>query len=201
MKNDQLLVEEAKNGSTEAFSELVRRHQKVVLRLAMRMTRDLSLAEDITQESFVKAYRKLHMFEHRSSFKSWLYQIAANTAKNKLRSKKYEIIPIDKINISVTPQAEQELIKQNISESFKEEIDELPPKQRMALVLRVFEDMSFKEIASIMECPYDTAKANYRHALMKLRHRFQEQMDVQELEAVTELSYKNNNQFFAEVES
>lgn len=174
MKADQLLVEEAKKGERAAFSELVGRHQKSLLRLAVRMTRDLEHAEDIVQDSFIKAYQKLHLFEGRSSFKSWLFQIAINTAKNKMRPYRPEQIDLEKANLSVDPRAEMRLEDQEVHRLLRDEVDRLPSKQKMAISLRVFEDLSFKEIAEIMECPYDTAKANYRHALMKLRHRFQQ---------------------------
>ena len=83
MKADLAIIEEVKEGNTEAFAELVHRHKRSILRMVLTMTRELSMAEDIVQDAFIKAYSKLHMFEARSSFKSSLYQIAINTAKNK----------------------------------------------------------------------------------------------------------------------
>src|SRR5579862_2370400 len=85
MKADIDLVREIKAGNRAAFSELVTRHQKAIYRLALRFTRDHGTAEDIVQDTFVKAYQKLESFEERSSFKSWLFRIAINTSKNKLR--------------------------------------------------------------------------------------------------------------------
>ncbi|MCB9026225.1 MAG: sigma-70 family RNA polymerase sigma factor [Bdellovibrionaceae bacterium] len=181
MKQDLTLIEEVKEGNIEAFSELVLRHQRVLLRMAMRVTRDLELAEDIVQESFMKAYKNLNRFEGRASFKSWIYQIALNTAKNKLRSNKYNHINVEKINLATHSQTEGELFKEDIKKILNEEIDKLPDKQRLALTLRIYEDLSFKEISEIMDCPYDTAKANYRHALMKLRHRFEDSENLKTL--------------------
>lgn len=169
MKADLELVQQVKEGDQLAFSELVKRHQKVLLRVVLRFTRDLDLAEDVLQDSFVKAYQKIHQFEGRSSFKSWLFRIAINTAKNKLRSLKKDQVSIDDVQVSKGAEAESALLRAAVEKKMKEEIDELPAKQRTALMLRVYEEMSFKEIAQIMECPYDTAKANYRHGLMKLK--------------------------------
>ncbi|NQZ17886.1 MAG: sigma-70 family RNA polymerase sigma factor, partial [Bdellovibrionales bacterium] len=70
---------------------LVRRYQKQLTILSMRYVGDLSSAEDIVQESFMKAYEKLSSFQFRSAFKSWIYRIVINTAKNKLRSKKHTV--------------------------------------------------------------------------------------------------------------
>ena len=174
MKTDQILVEEVKNGQVASFSVLVSRHQRVLLRLALRLMRDLELAEDIVQESFIKAFQKIDKFEGRSSFKSWVYQITLNTARNKLRGKKYEFVDVAKTNLAVEPKMESGLAQGDFQVLLREKVAQLPEKQKMALNLRVYEDLSFKEIAEIMSCPYDTAKANYRHAVLKLRHAFEE---------------------------
>ena len=169
--SDIQLIELVKSGERAAFSELVRRHQKALLRLTMRFLRDLESAEDVVQESFLKAYQKLHLFEGRSAFKSWLFQIAINTAKNKLRARKQDVVSIDNISLAVNADADTVIEGRDLKIVLKQAIDQLPERQKMALVLRIYEDLSFKEVAEIMKCPYDTAKANYRHALMKLRHK------------------------------
>lgn len=174
MKADIEIVREVKMGNRAAYSELVRRHQKEMLRLALRFMQDLDAAEDVVQDSFVKAYQKLHMFEEKSSFKSWLYRITINTAKNKIRDEHREVMGIDNISISVGPQAENELVIEAIKQKLQAAVNQLPERQKTALILRVYEDMSFKEIAHIMECPYDTAKANFRHALLKLKESVEE---------------------------
>lgn len=146
--------------------------------MSLRFVKDLSTAEDVVQESFIKAYEKLHSFEGRSSFKSWLFQIAVNGARNRLRDTRRNMVDIENVQLAVGAQAESRLVGNSIAEILQEEVERLPDRQRTALLLRVYEDLSFKEIAEIMECPYDTAKANYRHALMKLRERFEEQQDL-----------------------
>ncbi len=169
MKADLELVDEVKAGEGKAFSELVKRHQTALLRVCSRMTRDNELAEDIVQESFVKAYRKINLFEGRSSFKSWLFQIAINTARNKLRSQRFELVNIDDVNMATNESAEASLIHLDIKAILRCEVEKLPEKQRRALELRIYEDLSFNEIAQIMDCPYDTAKANYRHGVLKIK--------------------------------
>ncbi len=169
--SDLTIIAQVRQGDRAAFSLLVRKYQKAVLRMALRIVRDLETAEDVVQETFLKAYQKLHLFEGRAAFKSWLFQISINTAKNKLRGRRHEALDISKVNIAVLPEAESELEGVDLKEALNQVIDELPERQKMALVLRVYEDLSFKEVAQIMECPYDTAKANYRHALIKLKSR------------------------------
>jgi len=165
---DLELVDLVKKGERKAFSTLVRRHQKALLRMSLRFMRDLDAAEDVVQDAFIKAYEKIESFEGRASFKSWLFQIAVNTAKNKLRERR-DVVDVDDVQLGVAPIAESTLVCGSVSEILHKFVDELPPRQKTALVLRVYEDLSFKEIAEVMECPYDTAKANYRHALMKLK--------------------------------
>jgi RNA polymerase sigma-70 factor (ECF subfamily) len=186
MKTDVRLVEEVKEGDTAAFAELVSRHQKGLLRMVVRVTRDLYIAEDVVQDSFLKAYRKIGSFEGRSSFRNWLYQIGLNTARNRLRTLHRESLELKESIMAEGPKAESLLLANHLRAIVKSEVDALPLRQRTALTLRIFEDMSFKEIAEIMQCPYDTAKANYRHALMKLRHRFNEKLalDASEMEVL-----------------
>lgn len=174
--SDLELVDQVKVGNRKAFTELVRRHQRGLLRIILRMTRELPLAEDIVQETFIKAYEKMALFEGRSSFKSWLYQVGLNTAKNRFRSRPQEEFTTDIVQGGVDAGAERDLVRGDVSRLLRAQVDLLPERQRIAITLRVFEDLSFKEIAQIMNCPYDTAKANYRHALLKLREKFELEM-------------------------
>lgn len=175
--SDLELIDLVKKGDRKSYSLLVRRHQKALLRLALRMMQDRDVAEDVVQEAFIKAYERLNTFEGRSSFKSWLFQIAVNTAKNKMRERK-DVTDIHDIQLGVAAVAETTLVHGSIADLLQKFVDDLPPRQKMALVLRVYEDMSFKEIADVMECPYDTAKANYRHALMKLKVDLEEHQEL-----------------------
>jgi RNA polymerase sigma-70 factor (ECF subfamily) len=175
---DLELVERVKLGEKSAFSSLVLRHQRGLLRLGLRFVKDLDQAEDIVQEAFIKAYEKLSTFEGRASFKSWLYQIALNTARNRLRESRRETVDVEDTHLAVGPVGETAMVHTAIADLLNKEVERLPFRQRTALVLRVYEDLSFNEIAEIMECPYDTAKANYRHALMKLKEVFEDREDL-----------------------
>ncbi|MCB0411416.1 MAG: sigma-70 family RNA polymerase sigma factor, partial [Bdellovibrionales bacterium] len=111
---DLELVKRAQTGEKQAFSMLVERHQKTMMRVALRVTKDLERAEDVVQESFIKAYEKLTAFEGRSSFKSWMYQITVNTAKNKIRKTRREIYDLDVSTLSSPAQSEQRLAYQDL---------------------------------------------------------------------------------------
>lgn len=180
MRPDQELIQDVLDGNRKAFSEIVRKYQTHLLRVIVRFVKDLDAAEDVVQEAFFKAYQKLATFEGRSSFKSWLFQIAVNTAKNKLRATRKDSVSLQDVRLATSAEAEKDLTAMGIRGVLQEEIETLPEKQRLALTLRIYDDLSFKEIAEIMDCPYDTAKANYRHGLMKLRHRFSGNKDFRE---------------------
>ena len=171
MKTDLQLIQDVLSGDKTAFEELMQRHDKFLLKVVVRMTRDLSAAEDIVQEALLKAYRRLALFEGRSSFRSWLCQIALNTARNRFRKLSHEVLSDVEVEVAVEAQAEKHVIALDVRGLLQREVARLPERQRMALSLRIFDDLSFKEIAELMDCPYDTAKANYRHALLKLKER------------------------------
>lgn len=197
---DIMLVELVKAGDRKSFSELVKRHQRGLLRMSLRFVKDMDTAEDVVQDSFIKCYEKLNSFEGRSSFKSWLYQITVNTARNKIREKRHNMMDIDDVHLAVGAVAESALLGSVVSEVLTAEIEKLPFKQKTALVLRVYEDLSFKEIAEIMECPYDTAKANYRHALLKLKDVFAEHKELQNWSEVDGGCFSEITHRFAEAE-
>ena len=178
-RNEDLMwIAEIRAGQRGSFSHIVRKYQKGLLRLTLRFVKDLATAEDVVQEAFMKAYERLDTFEGRSGFRSWLFQIAVNTAKNKLRERRDGHSDIEMVQLSVPAVAEENMQHAALEKLMRTSVDQLPLKQRTALVLRVYEDMSFKEIAEIMDCPYDTAKANYRHALLKLKDEFESEADM-----------------------
>lgn len=183
MQADIDLVRQAKQGSRNAFAELVVRHQQTMMRLALRVVRDWDVAEDVVQESFIKAYQNINSFAERALFRSWLYQITLNTAKNRLRTVGREI-GIDNLTVAIEDSGEEKMMNQDVRHLLRTEVEKLPERQRLALTLRIYDDLSFKEIAEIMDCPYDTAKANYRHALMKLRSRMENELKNTKLQGL-----------------
>ena len=173
MKTDLQLIQDVKSGTKKSFEVLMLRHEKFLMKVVVRMTRDLDAAEDVVQDAFIKAYKRLHIFEGRSSFRSWLYQIAVNTARNRFRKHSRETTTSEFHEIAVESQSENQMMALDVRAILQREIEKLPDRQKTALTMRIFDDLSFKEIAALMHCPYDTAKANYRHALLKLKERLE----------------------------
>ncbi|HEX9021263.1 MAG TPA: sigma-70 family RNA polymerase sigma factor [Nitrospirota bacterium] len=170
MDEDLDLINRAQGGEREAFDELVLKYQKPLYSLLYRMVSDRNDAADLLQKTFIKAFTGLGGFERRSSFKTWLYQIAINLAKNVYRERaKIVRVSLDDVIIKKDPRTLDSLIQKESRLLLRRSFADLPEKQRLTLMLRVQEGKKFEEIAKIMKCSVGTAKANYHHAVQKLK--------------------------------
>ncbi len=168
--NDESLVREFRNGSAEAFSELVRRHSRQLTTMILRMTRDEEEAKDISQTVFLKAYTGLSKFIMASSFKTWLYSIALNTVRDHIRRRKPPMgsEAIDELADTAASSGDR-LDRARTLKRLRDAIEELPHKQRLTLQLRVYEDMEYSGIAAILGGTEGAARANFFHAVKTLR--------------------------------
>jgi RNA polymerase sigma-70 factor, ECF subfamily len=170
MDDDSKLVDRCVAGEREAFDGLVLKYQKPLYSLVYRMVSNHEDASDIIQRTFVRAFTGLAGFERRSSFKTWLFQIAINLAKNFYRDRsRAKHVPLDDVVIKKDPKTLESLIKKESRILLRRALVDLPKKQRLTLMLRIQEGRAFKEIAEIMKCSVGTAKANYHHAVQKLK--------------------------------
>ena len=145
---DKRLVERVQQGDKMAFDLLVTKYQRKLFRLVLRLVSNQTEAEDVVQETFIKAYRALHQFRGDSAFYTWLYRIGINTAKNFLDNQGR------RVPTSTDTTAEQ-------VESFEEgeNLRDINTPESMALSLREMEGLSYDEIAVIMECPIGTVRS------------------------------------------
>lgn len=172
MEDDSELLDRHASGDREAFDELVRKHQKQLYSMLYRMVSNAEDAQDLVQKTFVKAFNGISGFERRSSFRTWLYQIAINLAKNLYRDRsRIQQIPIDDVVLSRNPGTIESMIKQETRSRLREAVADLPEKQRLTVMLRIQEQKSFEEIAEILRCSIGTAKANYHHGVQKLKNK------------------------------
>lgn len=157
-------------GDREAFNDLVRKYQKPLYSLLYRMVSDHDDAADLLQKTLVKAFTNLRGFERRSTFKTWLYQIAINLAKNLYRDRARAVhVPIDEVVLGRAPGTIDALIRKDDRQRLRRAMADLPEKQRLTVMLRVQEQRSFAEIAEALCCTLGTAKANYHHGVQKLK--------------------------------
>ncbi len=170
MDEDLDLINRTIAGEREAFNELVIKYQKPLYFMLYRMVSNQDDASDLLQKTLVKAFLGLGSFERRSSFKTWLYQIAINLARNVYRDRSKTVqVPIDDVIIRNDPRTLDALIHKESKLLLRQALAELPEKQRMTVMLRVQDDRKFSEIAEIMQCLLGTAKANYHHGVQKLK--------------------------------
>jgi RNA polymerase sigma-70 factor (ECF subfamily) len=167
---DRELVERFRAGERNAFDLIVRRHQKGMWRLARRYVKHDADAADVTQQAFVKAFHALISFRGAATVRSWLYRIAINCALTWIRDHRREqpqTIAEDALVASGSATAT--MISSEDSARLRSAIAVLPPKQKLVLELRVFDDLSFKEVAELAECSENTAKVNFHYAVKRLR--------------------------------
>ena len=167
---DKEIIERVKGGEKEAYDLLVLKYQQRVINLISRFVKNHSDALDVSQETFIKAYRALPNFRGESAFYTWLYRIAVNTAKNhltvqsrKITKSDYDVADIEQIegNMSLTEQTTPEslLAKDELQETILKTIENLPEDLKSAIMLREIEGLSYEEIAEVMECPVGTVRS------------------------------------------
>ncbi|MBP1649098.1 MAG: polymerase, sigma-24 subunit, subfamily [Bacteroidetes bacterium] len=171
--SDLQLIEEVRNGKRRAFTELMRRYQQRIYWAARRIVGTHEDADDIAQEAFVKAYTALGDFRGESSFYTWLYRIAINLSLNAIRKRQLvnylrENDTIGRFFPSTEDPSRQVEFKETQSR-LQEAIARLPEKQRAVFVMRYYDEMSYEEISEVMKTSVGGLKANYFHALRKVR--------------------------------
>ena len=169
-QSDEDLVTLVQRGNKSAFDFLVLKYQHRIVHLVNGYIKDPSEAQDVAQESFIKAYRALGSFRGDAAFYTWLYRIAINTAKNyclarSRRSASQEVDIQDAEAIEHAPQLhgldspEGLLLTQEIMDTIKTALATLPEEMRMAIELREFDGLSYEEIAEAMDCPVGTVRS------------------------------------------
>ena len=166
---DLALVKRAKRGDYRAFDLLVLKYQSRLVSIAFKYVKEIQLAEDISQEAFIKAYKAIDSFREESAFYTWLYRITANTAKNYLVSKgrrrESSISELSTLEneeqfvIASHDSPDEILLAQELRNTLFNAVSSLPEDTRTALSLREFEGLNYEEIAKIMNCPVGTVRS------------------------------------------
>lgn len=185
--SDAGLVEECRKGDTSAFDELIRRYKDRVYGVVYRFLGNREEALDVSQEVFVRAYKGIQGFRGNAQVYTWLYSIAANLARNRLRDSGrrgrdkttslealQESAPglADSMTQAASPR--ENAISEEMQAVLQQCLNELPEHYRLAFVLRTFEDLSYEEISEVMGCPVGTVKSRLNQARQMLRDRLRE---------------------------
>ena len=177
---DEELVAAFQGGDAAAFDVLVRRWERKIQGAVYRMLRSEEEAQDVCQEAFLKAFRGLGTFRGQARFSSWLYQIALNLCRDRMRRKKGKTwVSLDEIG--ETAQAARgpsvlELVETgDLSRRVVAAMSALPDEQREVIVLKEYEGRTFPEIAEILDVPVSTVKTRLYRGLTQLRRRLEKQ--------------------------
>lgn len=183
---DQEVVARARNGAEAAYRELIGRYQRPILSLIHRLVRDRELAEDLTQDTFVKVLNALDRYDPRLKFSSWIFRIAHNTAIDQLRRKNPVTHSIDGSPYVVNTEEaqasaftpvdpaedpEQFASSREIGREIESALAELRPEYRTAIILWHVEGRPYDEIAEIMELPLGTVKTFIHRGRNQLKKR------------------------------
>lgn len=163
------LIASIKAGNTDDFRPLVERYQAGIIRYIFYLVRDQDIAEDIAQEAFVIAYQKLHQYNKRYAFSTWLYRIARNLAYQYMRSNRTLPLKFEDNLQSEKPELSERLDKEIEATRVRNTIATLNPDQRTVIYLYYWEDRSYKEIADILNKPVNTIRTWLRRAKQELR--------------------------------
>ena len=166
---DILLVRRAKKGDFRAFDLLVTKYQAKIISVSQRLVKDINIAEDMAQETFIKAYKVLDSFREESAFYTWIYRIAVNTSKNylisrgrskeKTESEMHNDLSNSILELEGQNSPEDLLLADNLKDLINAELNDLPEEIRTSLTLREYEGLSYEEISNILDCPVGTVRS------------------------------------------
>lgn len=177
--DDDRLVEESLRGSQIAFQLLVERYQERIFRLIRGYVREPAEIEDLAQETFLKAFKRLESFQHQSSFYTWIYRIAINTVLDHLKRRgrspvqaveDLEILPVETALRCPSPSSGLE--KEEIARITQSVLEEMPEIFRTVLVLREFEELAYQDIADMLGISIGTVESR----LFRARARFKDKL-------------------------
>lgn len=178
ISEDNQLVEKFFSGDEKSFSQLVKKYLQPVYSFLYYFTQDRAVLDDLTQETFIKAWKNLRKFDQEKSFKTWIFAIAKNTAYDHFKKKK--TLPFANFmdeegknkleNISDESIWPDEILeRKDIAKELEKKLGEIPEDYRIILILHYKEDFSLQEISEILNKPYNTIKSSHKRGLEKFR--------------------------------
>lgn len=171
--DEAALVEACVGGRPGAFDLIVERHRRPIYQLCYRFVHNHEDASDLSQETFLRAYRGLHRFRRQSSVRTWLFRIGVNVCLTHVSTKTVPTEPIDEgRQFGARGEApDDRLVRAERAARVRAAIEGLPKKQRVTLILRMYQEMSHQQIAEVLGSSVGAVKANFFHALGNLKKR------------------------------
>jgi RNA polymerase sigma-70 factor, ECF subfamily len=179
-RSDEELIEACRAGEASAFELLVSRWEDKIRGAAWRVLGSEEEAREVTHEAFVKAYGALAGFKSEARFSSWLYQIALNLCRDRLRRRKTRAtVSLDELEangpvlVAREPGAQEQLIRDDLASAVRRAIERLPAEQREVVILKEYQGLTFLEIAQALDVPVSTVKTRLYRGLGQLRLRLE----------------------------
>jgi RNA polymerase sigma-70 factor (ECF subfamily) len=177
VETDEELVTAFRAGNLSAFDELVQRWERKIQGAVYRIMGSGEDARDLTQETFLRAYRGLSTFKSEARFSSWLYQIALNLCRDRLRQRRGrttvsidDLDPVTAARIDrVAPSAHEMVEARDLARVVSGAMAELPEEQREVIVLKEYQGLTFQEIANVLRIPVSTVKTRLYRGLVQMR--------------------------------
>ena len=182
---DEELVARSKTGDMDSFNQLVKRWERPIFALAYRTLGREEDARDVTQETFLRAFRALSGFKGDAKFSSWLYRIALNLCRDWMRKERRaplvavpEGVDVEQLAADRGPveTVEDLAARSELSREVARAMESLPAEQRQAIILKEYHGLTFQEIADLMKCPLSTVKTRVYQGLSTLRKQLGQQM-------------------------
>jgi RNA polymerase sigma-70 factor (ECF subfamily) len=179
-RSDEELVEACQAGEACAFDLLVARWEDRIRGAAFRFLGSEEEARDVAQEAFLKAYRALDGFKREARFSSWLYQIATNLCRDRLRRRRTRatvsleaLEEAGPVMVETRPGAHERLLERDLAQAVRRAIHALPEEQREVVILKEYQELTFLEIAQALDVPVSTVKTRLYRGLGQLRLRLE----------------------------
>lgn len=184
LESDVQVISRARRGEESAFAELLRRFRAPVFNLCLRMLKNRDDAEDVAQDVFIKVFGMLERYDDRYAFRSWIFKIAANQCIDFIRRNRVKLQSLDE-PLSYkgeeierqfpdeAPNPEETVETREIGQLLLQITDELPPHYRSMIVLRHQEQLSYEEIADVLDLPLGTVKARIHRARAMMKDKLQ----------------------------
>lgn len=180
MRDYQLVLAARDRGDQRAYADLMKLYREPIYMLLLRMTHNPTEADDLTIETFGKAFCQLHTYTPKNTFSTWLFSIASNNGIDFIRRQRLDLVSLNTLSVrneddqyeyplpSDSPNPEQLLINKQRTEKLREVVAQLKPRYRKVIEMRYFDELSYEEIAERLRIPLGTVKIHLRRARLLL---------------------------------
>lgn len=172
--DEQQLIKRILNGDQQAYTHIIKTYKNPLYATILRMTNDVSVAQDLTQEAFIKIYEQLPKFDQSGVFKSWLYRVAINHCIDKLRKKVHATEPYEQETPTNTNNPEIIFLKNEQSRELESMLAHLPEIERTIICMRYMNELTYDEIANTLQISVADVRNKLHRAKKKMRKNVQE---------------------------